>query len=323
MNKHKKLIFIIALFIITLLVGINIVYGSSLQNHEDVRTLHDLDGRNLSENNRSSWLGAALVIIQLTSFIISIFLFLYGILKYFIVKSKYEKTKKEEVDSDNKNKYTIEYVNKCKTIAIELVIISIILFGASGILGIIRTFAAKPIIYIYPEDEAVVEIKLSNPERLSCSYPKYNDSWKVLAKPNGDLLDLKTNRKLYALYWEGHNIVNLKKRNEGFCIKGEDSAEFLEEKLEILGLNERESEEFIVYWLPVLEKNKYNYIRFESMDEINENMALEINPKPDTIIRVMMEFKGLNWPIKVTEQKLERVERNGYTVVEWGGTKLK
>ena len=84
MNKHKKLIFIIALFIITLLVGINIVYGSSLQNHEDVRTLHDLDGRNLSENNRSSWLGAALVIIQLTSFIISIFLFfLYGILKYF------------------------------------------------------------------------------------------------------------------------------------------------------------------------------------------------------------------------------------------------
>ena len=59
------------------------------------------------------------------------------------------------------------------------------------------------------------------------------------------------------------------------------------------------------------------------MDEINENMALEINPKPDTIIRVMMEFKGLNWPIKVTEQKLERVERNGYTVVEWGGTKLK
>ena len=34
----------------------------------------------------------------------------------------------------------------------------------------------------------------------------------------------------------------------------------LEEKLAILGLTERESEEFIVYWLPKLEKNKYNYI---------------------------------------------------------------
>ena len=37
----------------------------------------------------------------------------------------------------------------------------------------------------------------------------------------------------------------------------------------MLGLNDREAEEFIVYWLPKLEENKYNLIRFETAEEIN------------------------------------------------------
>lgn len=199
---------------------------------------------------------------------------------------------------------------------------------ASGVLAwfamlaqIIKNFSAKPIIYIYPEEETEVKIKVKNPEKLTCTYPKYEDSWNVLAKPNGDLIDLKSNRKLYALYWEGINTtkVNL---DEGFIVEGESVAKFLEEKLEILGLNEREAEEFIVYWLPLMEKNKYNYIRFETLDEINENMGLKITPKPETLIRINMEIKGLTKPMTVKEQNLKRVERKGYTVVEWGGTKI-
>ena len=71
-----------------------------------------------------------------------------------------------------------------------------------------------------------------------------------------------------------------------------------------------------------MEKNKYNYVRFESFDEINENMGLEITPEPETLIRINMEFKGLTKPFEVKEQVLEKVERKGYTVVEWGGTRL-
>ena len=51
-------------------------------------------------------------------------------------------------------------------------------------------------------------------------------------------------------------------------------------------------------------------------------MELEINPKPETLIRINMEFKGIRKPFEVIEQKLEKTERKGYTVVEWGGTKL-
>ena len=93
--------------------------------------------------------------------------------------------------------------------------------------------------------------------------------------------------------------------------------------MKILGLNEREANEFIIYWLPHLEANKYNFIRFQTEEEINKNMPLDVTPKPDTVIRIMMEWKALDEKIEVKEQKLEKKERNGYTMVEWGGTKIK
>ena len=52
-------------------------------------------------------------------------------------------------------------------------------------------------------------------------------------------------------------------------------------------------------------------------------MPLGIEPKPDTVIRVLMDWKALDEKIEVKEQKLEKTERKGYTVVEWGGSELK
>lgn len=185
------------------------------------------------------------------------------------------------------------------------------------------TVDKKPIIYLYPTEESEVSVKLLKDEDLTCSYPKYTNKWSVLAKPNGDLKDLNTNRNLYSLYYESKCNTKFQVQNYGFIVKGEDTIEFLEEKLDILGLTEREAEEFIIYWLPKLETNKYNYIRFATLEEINENMPLEINPKPDTIIRILMTFKGLENPIYVEEQELTTPERNGFVAVEWGGTEIK
>ena len=184
------------------------------------------------------------------------------------------------------------------------------------------TSMKKPIIYIYPQEETEVSVKVGYPENLTCTYPKYEDGWNVIAKPDGTLKDVKTGRNLYALYWEG---IRNKEGNieEGFVVKGKNVASFLEEKLEVLGLNERESEEFIVYWLPILEKNDYNFIRFYEKEEIDEMMPLEINPEPESLIRVLMGWKKLDKNIEVKEQKLEKVQRTGYTVVEWGGTEIR
>ena len=180
----------------------------------------------------------------------------------------------------------------------------------------------KPIIYIYPKEELRVSVKLLNSSLLTTSYPKYNDGWNVIATPSGTLKEIETNRNYYGLYYEGsgHNVTMKK---DGFVIKGEDTTKFLEEKLEILGLNEREINEFIIYWLPKLEANKYNYIRFETLEEIENYMPLEITPAPDTIIRVVMDYKPLNERITIEEQKLTPQKRSGYSVVEWGGSEIK
>lgn len=181
----------------------------------------------------------------------------------------------------------------------------------------------KPVIYLYPTEETKVSVELGNSENITVSYPKYTDGWDVIAKPNGRLTDLNTNRQLYSLYYEAKNLVDFDITKEGFIVKGEDTIPFLEEKLAILGLNDIEAEEFIIYWLPILQENKYNYIRFATEEEINKNMPLTIKPNPDTIIRVVMTYKGLNEKIDVVEQKLTAPQRNRFTVVEWGGTEIK
>ena len=193
----------------------------------------------------------------------------------------------------------------------------------SMILQMIDTRSDKPIIYLYPTEETQVNVQLGYKEKIICSYPKYTTGWNVIAQPNGDLKDIDTNKNLYSLYYESDNVVKFKVEKDGFIVKGEDSAKFLEEKLKILGLTDREAEEFIIYWLPKLEANKYNYIRFATREEIDANMPLTITPVPDTTIRILMEYKGLENPIEVEEQNLEKTERKGFVAVEWGGTEIR
>ena len=178
----------------------------------------------------------------------------------------------------------------------------------------------KPLIYLYPTEDMNVSVKLGNPNKLTATYPKYNDGWNVFARKDGTLA--ANGRSYYGLYWEGANY-DAKQTNEGFVVAGKDSAAFLEAKLAQLGLTEREANEMIIYWLPKLEKNAYNYIRFDLNKELDAYMPMNVSPKPDTMIRVSMVFKGLEKPISVREQKLETPERKGFVVVEWGGCEIK
>lgn len=57
-------------------------------------------------------------------------------------------------------------------------------------------------------------------------------------------------------------------------------------------------------------------MRFATMDEINKNMPLDFSVEPDTIIRVLMQYKVLDNYIEVNEQKLETPERKGFVAVE-------
>ena len=179
--------------------------------------------------------------------------------------------------------------------------------------------AYKPVIYLYPEKETDVSVKLDLNGRLTCTYPEYKDGWRVTASPDGTLTD--DNGQTYNyLYWEGETYTNYD-LSKGFCVKGEDTAKFLEDALKKLGLNRREANEFIVYWLPLMQDNPYNIISFQT-DIYTDAAKLNINPSPDTLIRVFMTWQSADKYIELPEQQLSAPERNGFTVVEWGGTEI-
>lgn len=178
----------------------------------------------------------------------------------------------------------------------------------------------KPVIYLYPEQEMEVSVKMDYNGRLTCTYPAYGDGWTVTAKPDGTLTDDRGQIYNY-LYWEG--VTNARyDLSRGFCVRGEDTAAFLEEALAKLGLNRREANEFIVYWLPLMEQNPYNVISFQT-DCYTEAAKLDIDPAPDTLIRVFMAWQASESFVDLPQQPLTAPERQGFTVVEWGGTELK
>ena len=272
--------------------------------------------------NLNRLIGRAITIVQVLGVAIACSLLLLSIARQIHYSNKCKMLERDSLEDHTEE---LEIARKklkgVKQRRILAIIGATLLFAASGVLNIVHSF--KPIIYIYPEEDNMpVTVSLSKPENLTCSYPKYkDDGWEVIANKDGTIREIGKEREYYSLYWEG--LIRSKGFKDGFVVKGEDTREFLEEKLKVLGLTDKEAEEFIVYWLPKMEENNYNLIRFLTYEELNEEMALTITPKPDTLIRIQMQYKPLLFKVNIPEQKLEKVEREGYTVVEWGGSRAK
>ena len=179
--------------------------------------------------------------------------------------------------------------------------------------------AKKPVIYLYPEETTDVEVKLDYEGELLCTYPVCQNGWKVTAEPDGTLTDADGKEYSY-LFWEGISDVEYD-FSKGYVVKGSDTAEFLETKLAELGLNAKEANEFIVYWLPAMQDNPYNLITFQT-DKYTDSAKLHITPEPDSVLRVFMAYKVLENPIEIEEPTITPFERNGFTVVEWGGSEV-
>ena len=178
----------------------------------------------------------------------------------------------------------------------------------------------KPVIYLYPETETRVTVKLDLSGELTCAYPAYDGGWTVTAAPDGTLTD-EHGRTYNYLYWEGEG-TEAYDFSKGFCVAGSDTAAFLEDALDRLGLTRREANEFLVYWLPRMQDNPYNLIAFQQ-EAYTESAKLTVSPRPDSVLRVFMAWKPLARPVDVPAQTLPGFERRGFTLVEWGGAEVR
>lgn len=184
---------------------------------------------------------------------------------------------------------------------------------------------AKPVIYLYPEQETKVNVQLTFNGTLTSTYPTLPpEGWTVTAQPDGTLTD-EEGRSYRYLFWEGVADVDWK-QDSGFLVKAEDAREFLEQSLTQLGLNELEQNDFITYWLPKLEKNGESFVTFAAK-QYTDNAVLTVTPQPDSVLRVQMLISKVDDSNraafqKLLEQELPRFEREGFVLVEWGGTDL-
>ena len=184
---------------------------------------------------------------------------------------------------------------------------------------IIMYLDSKPVIYLYPESETEVTVRLEYKGRLTCTYPAPDPdgAWHVTARPDGTLTD-KQGREYSYLFWEGASDETHPDFSRGFVVRGSDTAAFLREKLAYMGLTPREYNEFIVYWLPRMQDNPWNLIAFQGKN-YTDSAPLTVTPRPDSVLRVFMAYRPLAAPIVVPPQELTPFVRRGFTLVEWGG----
>lgn len=180
--------------------------------------------------------------------------------------------------------------------------------------------AYKPVIYLYPEEETEVDVKLDIDGSFVYTDPAYADGWKITAAPDGTLTDADGKTYPY-LFWEARLNAEYD-FSEGFCVKGSDTESFLQDALTALGLNENEKTEFIGFWLERLQDNPYNVISFQT-SAYTDAAKLSISPQPDTTIRVFMAWYPTDEVIDIPAQTFEAPERQGFTAVEWGGQRCK
>jgi hypothetical protein len=181
--------------------------------------------------------------------------------------------------------------------------------------------ACKPVIYLYPEYPTDVTVSLDYNGKLRSTYPKYDDGWSVTAYPDGTIVNHADGGEYSYLFWDGDSPMRFD-FSSGFVVEGSESAEFLRGKLAYMGLTPKEYNEFIVYWLPLMEKNRYNLVSFQGA-AYTDNAELYITPEPDSVLRVFMAFKPLLYPVEIPPQEFVPFERRGFTVVEWGGSEVR
>lgn len=175
----------------------------------------------------------------------------------------------------------------------------------------------KPAIYLYPEEDSQIRVELNINGKLIKDIPKYNNGWNIFVTKEG-LID---NQYDYLFYENTLNTLELPEK--GWIIAKKDLYNWFEINLPKFGLNEKEKIQFKEYWLYELVNSEYYEIKLLNSDFLNENMDLIITPKPDTEIRLMFYFKGIDEPHNIEEPVIKTPTRNGFTVVEWGGTLIK
>lgn len=177
----------------------------------------------------------------------------------------------------------------------------------------------KPAIYLYPERKTEISVEVYPQGKMLLTIPPYPaKGWNVVAEPNGDIY--AGQERFDYLYYEASIPDQLiTKPKKGFVVPYEERKQFLTDLVTKMGLNEKERQQFVAYWEPILPKSPYYFIGVVSEDTLWNISPVFITPKPDRFLRVTLYFQPLAEKTVVEEPVILPFNRTGFTAVEWGG----
>ncbi|MEI6144098.1 MAG: hypothetical protein WCP91_00685 [Candidatus Berkelbacteria bacterium] len=173
----------------------------------------------------------------------------------------------------------------------------------------------KPVIYLYPTKATQVSVKVG--ADVTKSEPAYDKGWSVLANPSGMLT---LGGKTYdSLFWEGTGWGSYPAITSGTVVESSKVSETITSQLTTMGLNAKEIADFKDFWMAKMPKTPYTRLTWLTTDQMNTLAPLAVSPKPDSMIRVFLDFQGLTSKESIAPQVLPHYQRNGFALVEWGG----
>ncbi len=177
---------------------------------------------------------------------------------------------------------------------------------------------AKPVVYLYPESTQSVNVKVGADVKISDPFYDNKTGWlDVLAQPSGKLF--YQGKEYGSLFWEGPGWGKYPGITTGLIVPTTDAISTIHTQLQAMGINETEIKDFVEYWQDKLPNKPYTRLTWLQTSELNQLAPLYISPEPDTLIRVFLDYSGLDEPYSLPAQNLQYTKRNGFTVVEWGG----
>ncbi|MGD0284703.1 MAG: hypothetical protein ABSB12_03875, partial [Candidatus Saccharimonadales bacterium] len=175
----------------------------------------------------------------------------------------------------------------------------------------------KPVIYLYPPQTTAVNVAVgANIVKADPLYP--SSGWRnVIAQPNGQLT--YAGKTYNSLYWEGTGLGIYPAITAGTIVKSSQAVSTIKTQLTEQGLKPSEIADFLSFWAPKLPNTPYVRLTWFNTTQMNNLAPLLISPKPTTLIRTFLDFQGLDQPISLPAQSFYAPNRQGFTVVEWGG----
>jgi hypothetical protein len=176
----------------------------------------------------------------------------------------------------------------------------------------------KPVIYLYPEEKMQIDVELEPVGGFTYTEPVYDNGWSVIASPDGTLTNLKDGLTYPYLFWEGRGGYYQEPENY-WVVEASEVESFLIGTLREYGLNDKETADFIEFWLPRMQDASYYKIGFHGTEVMNAIAPMSLSVHPDSVLRILMDFAELDAPIASNPPVIVPFEREGFTVVEWGG----